>query len=161
MLYIKQLFVIKINQGDYVINFEKYLFLFCFGGLGYGLIEIAFRGYTHWSMIITGGSAFLCLYIINKTFENVSNHKKALAGALVITTLELTVGLVVNKTFNLAVWDYTNTPVNFLGVISLPFCVCWYVISFIVLKMFNIINKITAMQKFYKPLRHVMGLQQK
>lgn len=143
------------------MNFEKYLFLFCFGGLGYGGLEIAFRGYTHWSMIITGGSAFLCLYIINKTYENISIYKKALTGALVITTLELTVGLVVNKHFNLAVWDYTNTPVNFLGVISLPFCVCWYLISFIVLKTFNTINKFTSTQKFYKPLHHVMALRQK
>ncbi len=144
-----------------MIKFEKYLFLFCFGGLGYGLIEIAFRGYTHWSMIITGGSAFLCLYIINKYFENTSIYMKALSGALIITILELTVGLVVNKTFNLAVWDYTDTPANFLGIISLPFCICWYVISFIVLKTLNVINKITAMQKLYKPLHRVMGLRQK
>ena len=143
------------------MNFEKHLFLFCFGGLGYGLIEIAFRGYTHWSMIITGGSAFLCLYIISKSFESTSIYKKALIGALIITALELTVGLVVNKTFNLAVWDYTNTPINFLGIISLPFCFCWYIISLVVLKMFNTINKITSTQKFYKPLHHVMGLQQK
>ncbi|MBE6803959.1 MAG: hypothetical protein E7528_03540 [Ruminococcaceae bacterium] len=155
------MFVSTLNQGDCVMNFEKYLFLFCFGGLGYGLIEIAFRGYTHWSMIITGGSAFLCLYIINKSFESTSIYKKALVGALIITTLELTVGLVVNKTFNLAVWDYTNTPINFLGIISLPFCFCWYIISLVVLTMFSTINKITSTQKFYKPLHHVMELQQK
>ena len=138
-----------------------YLMLFIIGGLGYGFIEIAFRGYTHWSMIITGGSAFLCLYIINKSFDNISIYKKAFFGALVITILELTVGLVVNKTFNLAVWDYTNTPVNFLGIISLPFCVCWYIISFVALKLFNITKKIIEMQKLYKPLHHVMGLRQK
>ena len=155
------MFVSTLNQGDYVMKFEKYLFLFCIGGLGYGLIEIAFRGYTHWSMIITGGSAFFCLYIINKSFEKASIYKKAFVGALIITTLELTVGIIVNKTFNLGVWDYTNTPVNFLGIISLPFCACWYLISFIVLKMFNAINKITATQKFYKPLRHVKVLLQK
>ena len=144
-----------------MINVEKYLLLFCVGGLGYGLIEITFRGYTHWSMIITGGSAFLCLYIINKSFERNSIYKKALLGAFIITTLELTVGLIVNKTFNLSVWDYTNTPFNFLGIISLPFCVCWYVISFIVLKTFNTLDRLNAQQKFYKPLHHVMGLLQK
>lgn len=142
-------------------NLEKYLFLFCFGGLGYGFIEILFRGYTHWSMIITGGSAFLCLYLIDKSFEYTSIYKKAFTGALVITILELTVGLVVNKTFNLGVWDYTNTPVNFLGIISLPFCVCWYGISYIALKIFNTINKITEQLKLYKPLHHVMELRQK
>lgn len=155
------MFVLTINQGDYVMNFEKYLLLFCFGGLGYGAIEIVFRGYTHWSMIITGGSAFLCLHIINKSFENTSIYKKALIGALVITTLELTVGLVVNNTFNLGVWDYTNTPVNFLGIISLPFCICWYVISYIALKVFNAVNKIIQQLKLYKPLHHATELQQK
>ncbi len=143
------------------MNFLKYLLLFCIGGLGYGLVEITFRGYTHWSMIITGGSAFLCLYIINKYFENTSIYKKALLGAFIITTLELTVGLVVNKTFNLGVWDYTNTPFNFLGIISLPFCICWYIISFVVLKTFNTINKITTQLKLYRPLHHVMELRQK
>ncbi len=144
-----------------MMNFEKYLLLFCAGGLGYGFIEILFRGYTHWSMIITGGSAFLCLYIINKNFEKISIYKQALFGALIITILELTVGLIVNTTFNLDVWDYTNTPINFLGIISLPFCFCWYIISLIALKIFNRVNKIIAMQKLYKPLHHAMGLQQK
>lgn len=142
-------------------SIEKHLLLFCVGGLGYGLIEIAFRGYTHWSMIITGGSAFLCLFIIDKRLENISIFKKALLGAFVITTLELTVGLVVNKTFNLGVWDYTNTPVNFLGVISLPFCICWYIISLIVLKTFNKLKKFTVPQKFCKPLHRVVQLRQK
>lgn len=143
------------------MNFLKYLLLFCIGGLGYGLIEIAFRGYTHWSMIITGGSAFLCLYIINESFEHTSIYKKALLGAFIITTLEFTVGLVVNKTLNLGVWDYTNTPFNFLGIISLPFCFCWYIISFVVLKTFNVLKRITTQLKLYIPLHHVIGLQQK
>lgn len=143
------------------MNFLKYLLLFCIGGLGYGLIEIVFRGYTHWSMIITGGSAFLCLYIINESFEHTSIYKKALLGAFIITTLEFTVGLVVNKTLNLGVWDYTNTPFNFLGIISLPFCFCWYIISFVVLKTFNVLKRITAQLKLYRPLHHEIGLQQK
>lgn len=143
------------------MNFLKYLSLFCIGGFGYGLIEIAFRGYTHWSMIITGGSAFLCLYIINESFEHTSIYKKALLGAFIITTLEFTVGLVVNKTLNLGVWDYTNTPFNFLGIISLPFCFCWYIISFVVLKTFNVLKRITAQLKLYRPLHHEIGLQQK
>lgn len=143
------------------MNFLKCLSLFCIGGFGYGLIEIAFRGYTHWSMIITGGSAFLCLYIINESFEHTSIYKKALLGAFIITTLEFTVGLVVNKTLNLGVWDYTNTPFNFLGIISLPFCFCWYIISFVVLKTFNVLKRITAQLKLYRPLHYEIGLQQK
>ena len=131
------------------------------GGLGYGFIEIAFRGYTHWSMVITGGSAFLCLYIINESLKSTNIILKALIGAVIITAMELTVGLVVNKTLNLGVWDYTNTPFNFLGIISLPFCICWYLISLIALKMFNTIKKVIELQRLYIPLHHVMGLQQK
>lgn len=142
-------------------NIEKYFLLFIIGGLGYGLIEIAFRGYTHWSMVITGGSAFLCLYIINKSLENTPVIIKSLIGAFIITTMELTVGLVVNKIFNFAVWDYTNTPINFMGVISLPFCACWYGISYIIFKAFNFFEKITEQQKFYIPLRRGIQLQQK
>ena len=144
-----------------MMKFEKYFLLFCVGGLGYGFIEILFRGYTHWSMIITGGSAFLCLYIIYKSFEDTSTYKKAFLGTLTITVLEFTVGIVVNKTFNLSVWDYTNTPINFLGIISLPFCFCWYIISLIALKIFKCINNFITMQQFDKPLHHVMGLEQK
>ena len=33
----------------------KYLFLFVTGGLLYNIIEIAFRGWSHWTMFILGG----------------------------------------------------------------------------------------------------------
>lgn len=138
--------VIKLKE------FEKYIFLFIVGGIGYGIMEISFRGYTHWSMIITGGSAFLCLYIISESLTNTHILVKALLGAVIITTLEFTVGLIVNIVFNMNVWDYTNTPTNLLGIISLPFSICWYVISYVVLGIFNLVNKIKAKQKPYIPL---------
>ncbi len=142
-------------------KFIIYLIIFILGGFGYGSLEIGFRGYTHWSMIITGGSAFLCLYIINETFENAQIYQKALLGAFVITILELTVGLVVNKMFSLAVWDYTNTPFNLLGIISLPFSFCWYVISYISFIIFKIIKRITAQLILYIPLHRGIQLQRK
>ena len=39
--------------------------IFFIGGILYALIEIIFRGYTHWSMVITGGLCFLIFYILN------------------------------------------------------------------------------------------------
>ncbi len=118
----------------------KYLILFLIGGFGYGLMEVAFRGFTHWSMIITGGSAFLCLYILNEKLPNMSIFIKALLGAIIITVLEFTVGIVVNKIFNLNIWDYSSMPANIMGIISLPFSICWYVISFISMMLFNVIR---------------------
>lgn len=132
-------------------NIEKLLLLFLTGGFGYGLIEVAFRGYTHWSMVITGGSALICLYIVNEAYKDMSILLKSLIGAVIITALELTVGLVVNKIFNFAVWDYTNTPTNFYGLISLPFSACWYAISFVVFKVFKLLKRITVQQKSYTP----------
>ncbi len=125
-------------------SIDKYLFWFCFGGIAYGLIEVAFRGYTHWSMIITGGSAVLSLFIIN---ESTRLHilLKALIGTTVITALELSVGIIINKIFNYGVWDYTNLPFNFMGQISLIFSACWYLLSFVSFVLFEIIQRLTSL----------------
>ena len=88
-------------------SFEKGLFIFIIGGLGYGIIEILFRGFTHWSMIITGGSALISIYLINKALPNTSIILKSIVGCFIITLLEFTVGLVVNKLYSFGVWDYT------------------------------------------------------
>lgn len=127
-------------------NAEKYLLLFFFGGVVYGLIEVSFRGYTHWSMIITGGSAVLSLYIINEAIKT-SIFIKAFMGTAVITALEFTVGITVNKVFNMGVWDYTDLPVNFMGQISLIFSLCWYVLSIASFILFDILKKIMRLQK--------------
>lgn len=118
------------------------------GGIGYGAIEIAFRGYTHWSMLITGGSAFLSLYLIHNAFPNTSILVKALLGMVVITLLELSVGIIVNRVFSLDVWDYSNLPYNLLGQISLPFSACWYVISVIAFYLLDNVKPLADLQKF-------------
>ncbi len=131
-------------------DLEKYVFIFLTGGIGYGIIEILFRGYTHWSMIITGGTAFVSLYLINKTLSDIPLLIKAFLGMIVITTLEFTVGIIVNKIFHLNVWDYTNIPGNIMGQISLQFSACWYGISLIAFIIFENIHIIIDLQKSYK-----------
>ena len=125
-----------------------YLIIFLVGGVGYGAIEVAFRGYTHWSMLLTGGSAFLSLYLIQTTFPNTSIFIKALFGMVVITLLEFSVGLIVNRVFSLGVWDYSNLPYNLLGQISLPFSACWYILSIIAFFLLDNIKPLTDLQKF-------------
>lgn len=134
-------------MGDNVKVTEKCIFLFLIGGIGYGLLEIGFRGFTHWSMVITGGSALVSLYLINHTFPNSSIISKAFAGCAVITILEFTVGLVVNKLFSFGVWDYTGSPANILGIISLKFSLCWFAISFFMIAVFITLRKIIYSQK--------------
>ena len=36
-------------------HFGKSVVMFLFGGFGYGLIEVLWRGRTHWSMVLCGG----------------------------------------------------------------------------------------------------------
>lgn len=129
-------------------NSIVYLIIFLVGGIGYGAIEVAFRGYTHWSMLLTGGSAFLSLYLIQTTFPNTSIFIKALFGMVVITLLEFSVGLIVNRVFSLGVWDYSNLPYNLLGQISLPFSACWYVLSIIAFFLLDNIKPLTDLHKF-------------
>ncbi len=128
-------------------NIEKYIFIFLLGGFGYGLLEIAFRGFTHWSMIITGGSALLILYLINLALPNTPTILKALIGALSITIIEFSVGIIVNKVFSFGVWDYTGTPGNILGVITPSFSLIWFMISLIMISVFKNIQRIISLQK--------------
>ncbi len=128
-------------------NIEKYILIFLFGGFGYGLLEIAFRGFTHWSMIITGGSALLILYLINLALPNTPTILKALIGALSITITEFSVGIIVNKVFSFGVWDYTGTPGNILGIITPSFSLIWFMISLIMISVFKNIQRIISLQK--------------
>lgn len=134
-------------RGDFIMNTEKYLIIFLLGGISYGTIEIAFRGYTHWSMVLTGGAAFLSLYLINEALIDTSIFIKAFLGMLVITALEFAVGIVVNKVFALNVWDYSHIPGNIMGQISLPFSACWYGLSMVAFFIFENVNAITDLQK--------------
>ena len=55
--------------------FKRDFKLFAFGGIAYGLIEILWRRRTHWSMVLTGGTARLsnlALLISKKTLLHVS-----------------------------------------------------------------------------------------
>ncbi len=131
-------------------SIEKNILIFLIGGLGYGLIEITFRGFTHWSMIITGGSAFLILYLVYKNIK-ATMLLKSLIGTVVITVLEFSVGIVVNKYFEFGVWDYTGIPFNFMGQISPTFSLCWYGISFV---SFSLFRSVKYLQKFGKSLLH-------
>ena len=134
-------------KGDYMKNIEKYIFIFLVGGIGYGLIEIAFRGFTHWSMIITGGSALLILYLINQTLPETSLITKSLLGCVAITITEFTVGIVVNKMFSFGVWDYTDSPGNILGIITPVFSIFWFAISFVMIFIIMCIQKTINQQK--------------
>ena len=48
----------------------KVMFIFLVGCVSYGMIEILFRGFTHWSMVLTGGACLVSLYYISGACNN-------------------------------------------------------------------------------------------
>lgn len=109
-----------------MINLLK---VFMVGAAGYSTLEILFRGYSHWTMAITGGICFLLLYAINKRNEKAPFWLVGLKGALTITLVEFIVGCIVNLWLGWNVWDYTAYPLNVLGQVCISFTALWFVLS--------------------------------
>ena len=101
------------------------LFVFMIGAAGYTIIEILWRGYTHWTMALTGGVCLLLIYLMNDKLQ-AGFMIKCLLGSLIITTAELAVGMVVNVALGWKVWDYSAMPLNFKGQICALYSVLWF-----------------------------------
>lgn len=112
--------------GELMSRFKEYGFVWSLGALLYGLIEILWRGYTHYSMVLTGGVCFLIIYKISELDRNIV--VKSIMGALAITAVEFAVGVTVNIIFKLEVWDYSRVPLNVLGQICPIYTVLWFLL---------------------------------
>ncbi len=100
---------------------------FLMGYFLYAMIEILARGYTHWTMALTGGVVLSLLYVLfTSAPSGLPRPMLYLLGALVITGTELAVGVLVNLTLRWGVWDYREMPLNFHGQICLLYSVFWY-----------------------------------
>ena len=111
---------------------SEYLFLWTLGGSMYYLFEVAFRGFSHWTMFILGG---ICLVFF--TIQGQMVHwkdplwRQLLRCVIFVTAMEFITGIIVNKWMNWKVWDYSDQPFQLFGLICLPFviifsglCVC-------------------------------------
>lgn len=112
--------------------------VFVLGAGAYGAMEILFRGYTHWTMLLTGGACILTMYYMQEWMFEMPLVLGALAGALVITVYEFFVGIIVNLKFGWGVWDYSALPGNILGQICPAFTAIWFCVCFIFLGIIRI-----------------------
>ena len=110
-----------------MMDIRKPILFFCAGGLAYVGLELLWRGHSHGSMFLAGGTCFLLLGKLNKVKPRLPFLLRGCMGALVITQVELLAGLLFNRGYT--VWDYRNTPVNFFGQICLPYCLLWIPLS--------------------------------
>ena len=115
-------------MGHRLLN--KYLTLFDVGGLLYILLELAWRGWSHWTMFVLGGLCFIGLGLINEVLSwEMPLWRQILVGACLITVLEFLTGCVVNLWLGWGVWDYSNKPGNILGQICPQFFLLWLLVS--------------------------------
>ncbi len=114
--------------------FFNYLFAALIGGFGYCMIEIIWRGRTHYSMFFAGAIVLSTFYFISKNY-NLPLWERCLAGMIIITGIELVFGIVFNIILKEHVWDYSNMPMNFLGQICVPFSLLWFALSGVTFKV--------------------------
>lgn len=110
----------------------KYAILGITGGFIYSLIEVASRGYTHWSMFLLGGICFVFLGLLNEVFSwNTPLLLQMLCGAVIITALEFITGCIVNLWLGWGVWDYSNEKFNLYGQICIKYSCYWFCLSLV------------------------------
>ena len=113
--------------------------LFVFGALGYGILELLWRGHTHWTMLFAGGTCLLLYYKLCADGMHIPLFVKCFLGAMLITSVELIFGTAFNVFMGMDVWDYSNLPLHFHGQICLPFFVLWF---FLCMPLTVLCNKI-------------------
>lgn len=102
--------------------------VFLLGGIVYMLIEITWRGVTHWSMGLCGGLCFLEIYLLEVYKTNMSLWKKCLCGSILITLNEFVTGIIVNLLLKWNVWDYSGLILNLLGQVCLLYSLLWFLL---------------------------------
>ena len=105
------------------VNLWRKTVLFSLGGGSYVAMELLFRGRSHGSMFLAGGSSLVLIGKLNHMEPKLPFSLRAVAGAGIITMVELTAGLLFNRDYR--VWDYRDQPGNWLGQICPLFSALW------------------------------------
>ena len=105
----------------------EYLLVYLSGAALYGLMELCWRGWTHWTMLLCGGLCFTLMYLVSGS--ELSLVKKWLLSTCIITTVEFVAGCIVNLRLHWQVWDYSSLPFNLLGQICPRFILMWFALS--------------------------------
>ena len=119
------------------MKITRFLGLFAVGGSAYVGLELLWRRRSHISMFAAGGASFLLLGKIRES--SLPNPVKPVAGAGMITLVELITGVLVNRDYH--VWDYRSVPGNFKGQICLPFSLLWIPVSMLGMGLYGLTEK--------------------
>ena len=109
------------KKNIYLKNVSEYLVLWAVGGCIYYGIEVLFRGFSHISMFMLGG---LCMQFF--TWQGrLTEWQDALPRQITrctifVVSMEFITGIIVNKWYHLAVWDYSDMPLQYGGRFAFP-----------------------------------------
>lgn len=120
----------------------KNIILFTVGFCLYITIEVLFRGYSFPLMGVCAGLVIVLLDKINDYISwDIDILVQCTLGMLMVTIMELIIGTIFLDTNLLPVmWDYSNLPLNFRGIICIPFMALWMILSFIAILVADSIN---------------------
>lgn len=108
----------------------KHGILFGLGGIFYVIIELLWRGNSHWSMFVLGGLCFLIIGLINEQSRGkIPLILQMSISAVIITVLEFFTGYIVNIRLDMNVWNYSDLPYNIMGQVSLLYTILWFFLS--------------------------------
>ena len=124
------------------MEFLKKGALFSLGGLAYCGLELLWRGRTHYSMFLAGGTSLLLLGKLNRTEPKLPLFLRAVVGSGIITMVELSAGLIFNRSYT--VWDYRDQWGNWLGQICPLFSLLWIGIAALVLLIYDPVEKMIS-----------------
>ncbi len=129
--------------------------LFCIGGFLYNVIEILWRGYTHWSMFFAGGACFTLIGHIQRVCKH-SLFVRCAYCALAVTLVEFISGCIVNLWWKLNVWDYSDMLLNVKGQVCALYSVLWGGLSVIAMPIYRRLRALID-----RPNRHVSAVRKK
>lgn len=115
------------------MKFLEYVVIFGMGAMTYYFIELLWRGYSHWTMAVVGGAALIIIGLLNEGLlpAKFGILPQALVGSIIITMVELIVGIILNIWLHLGIWDYSHMWGNFLGQICPLFSFFWVLLSIV------------------------------
>lgn len=104
----------------------KYAFLAWFGGSTYCALEVIWRGYSHWTMLVLAAVVFIAIGAMNEVWSwQTSLALQVAAGTALATELEFITGCIVNLRLGWDVWDYSDMPGNLMGQICPQYTLLW------------------------------------
>ncbi|EFB76764.1 putative ABC transporter permease [Subdoligranulum variabile] len=107
----------------------KYAFLAWFGGSTYCALEVIWRGYSHWTMLVLAAVVFIVIGAMNEVWSwQTSLALQVVTGTALATALEFITGCIVNLWLGWDVWDYSDMSGNLMGQICPQYTLLWAVL---------------------------------